>query len=151
MAPPAALPRAASAAPALLASSSAEPGLQAIRCTPYGCCRPASSHMQPACSWRPPQSTAAHTGASQHTKHTTPTLAAHPASQHCPAAGDTLARDALMSLLQSQGEPLSEDELHVALAALTGAAEPLESLPEMMGPQLFCADVLGLAAAAEQE
>lgn len=68
-----------------------------------------------------------------------------------PAAGDMLARDALMSLLQSQGEPLSEDELHVALAALTGAAEPLESLPEMMGPQLFCADVLGLAAAAERE
>ena len=63
---------------------------------------------------------------------------------------NALPREALLQLLQLQGEPLSEDELHVALAALLaggGAGEPLQALPEALGAREFCAGVLGLAEA----
>ena len=52
--------------------------------------------------------------------------------------------------IKTEGEPLSGDELHVALAALAGGAageDPAEALPEELGAQEYCSSVLGLAAA----
>jgi hypothetical protein len=66
------------------------------------------------------------------------------------AEGEGLPRELLLQLLQTQGEPLSGDELHVALAALAAGAgagdDPAAALPEELGAQEYCSSVLGLVA-----
>mmetsp|Transcript_12567 Transcript_12567/g.27123 ORF Transcript_12567/g.27123 Transcript_12567/m.27123 type:complete len:896 (+) Transcript_12567:296-2983(+) len=62
-----------------------------------------------------------------------------------------IGRDQLMSLLQTIGEPMDNQELLQALQALTGASKLSEVMPHSVDAQQFATDVLGFedtAAAA---
>lgn len=64
-----------------------------------------------------------------------------------PSAGGVLDAAQLAELLQSGGEPFTQDELTQVLAALTGEAAPADALPERVDAAAFMS-LLGFENAA---